>query len=134
MGQMIARIKRFQKMKKVLPYLLGFIMLLSAVAHILNPAFYTEMVPSFIPLGLANIVAAIAEAVIAVLLFLPKYRSWGGLAFLLLMIAFLPLHVWDLFKENPAVGPSPAPIIRLAFQFLLIYAGWWIYKKYKPVN
>ena len=121
-------------MKNILSYLLGALLLASAVGHIINPDFYAPMIPEFIPVGLANIATAIVEAVVGILLFLPKYRHWGGLGFLFLMLAFLPIHVWDLFKEEPAVGPSPAPQIRLIFQFLLIYAGWWIYKKFKPQN
>ncbi|MEL7120837.1 MAG: hypothetical protein AAFO07_15400 [Bacteroidota bacterium] len=116
-------------MKTILPIILGILMILGAVTHIANPEFYAKMVPDFIPLGVANILAAIVEVVVGVLLLIPKYRYWGGLSFLLLMLAFLPLHVWDFFKESPAVGAPPAPAIRLVFQFLLIYAGWWIYKK-----
>ena len=119
-------------MKNVLSYFLGAILLVSAVVHILNPDFYAAMIPNFIPAGLANILAAIVETVIGILLFLPKYRHWGGFCFFLLMLAFLPIHIWDLFKKHPAIGPSPAPEIRLVVQFLLIYAGWWIYRKTKP--
>ncbi len=119
-------------MKNILAYLLGAILLGGAVGHVVSPDFYAAMIPEFIPAGLANISAAIAEAVVGILLFLPKYRHWGGLGFFLLMLGFLPIHVWDLFKEIPAIGPSPAPEIRLVVQFLLIYAGWWIYKKAKP--
>jgi uncharacterized membrane protein len=121
-------------MKKILPYLLGAMLLAGAIAHIVTPAFYAPMIPAFIPVGLANILAAIVEAVIGVLFFLPKYRHWAGLGFLLLMVAFLPIHIWDLFKENPAVGAPPAPAIRLAVQLVLIYAGWWVYKKAKPAK
>lgn len=115
--------------KNIPSYLFGVLLLVSAVAHIANPGFYAPMIPDFIPEGLANVLTAIVEAGIGILLFLPKYRHWGGLGFFLLMIAFLPIHIWDLTKENPAVGPSPAAEIRLAIQFVLIYAGWWIYKK-----
>jgi uncharacterized membrane protein len=118
-------------MKNVLSYLFGLILLASAIGHIIYQEFYAEMIPDFIPAGFANIVTAIVEAGVAVLLFLPRYRHWGGLGFFLLMIGFLPIHVWDVFKEHPAVGPSPAPEIRLAIQVVLIYAGWWIYKKSK---
>ncbi len=120
--------------KKILPYVLGIMLLASAVAHLANPDFYAPMIPEFIPIGLANVLTAIVEATVGILLFLPKYRHWGGLGFFMLMIAFLPIHIWDLFKENPAVGAPPAPIIRLVIQFLLIYAGWWIYKKYKLIK
>ena len=46
---------------------------------------------------------------VGVLLFIPKYRHWGGLGFCVLMLAFLPLHIWDLFKEQPAVGHADPP-------------------------
>ncbi len=118
-------------MKKALPIILGVLLILGGIAHLVSPEAYDAMIPEFIPSFLANILAAIAEVVIGISLIVPKYRSLGGILFMALMIAFLPIHVWDLFKETPAIGPMPAPVIRLLVQFLLIYAGWWIYKKYK---
>lgn len=44
------------------------------------------------------------------------------------MIVFLPIHIWDVTKEIPAIGSKTAAGIRLGIQFLLIAAGWWIYK------
>ena len=69
------------------------------------------------------------EAAIGIALIIPKYRKWGGLGFFLLMIGFLPIHVWDLFKETPAIGSMNAAIIRVLIQFVLIYLGWRIWKK-----
>ena len=114
--------------KKILPYILGIFLLLGAFAHIFNPTFYDPFIPDFFPKMLANILAAISEAFIGLALVLPKYRKWGGLGFFLLMIAFLPIHVWDLFRENPAIGSKNAAVIRLIMQFLLIYAGWSVWK------
>ena len=116
-------------MKKVLPYVLSVIMLLSAIAHIAMPAVYEPLIPSFISPDLANILTAILEAVVGVLLLLPKYRAWGGLGFGLLMVGFLPIHVWDMLKETPFIGPLPAAIGRVVIQFVLIYAGYWIWKR-----
>jgi len=118
-------------MKKIIPYVLAAFMLAGAIGHVLVPKAYAPMIPDFIPIGIANILATIAEAVVGIALILPKYRKIGGLLFMLLMIAFLPLHVWDVFREDPAIGAPPAPIIRLFIQFLLIYAGWWIYRSRK---
>ena len=117
-------------MKKVLSYLFAALLLTSAVAHVTSPEFYAPMIPEFISESFANIMSTITEFVVALLLIIPKYRKWGGLGFMILMLAFLPIHTWDLFRENPAVGEPPAPVIRFVFQFVLIYAGWWIYKKH----
>jgi uncharacterized membrane protein len=71
-------------MKNILSYLFGLLLLASAIGHVIYQEFYAEMIPDFIPAGFANIVTAIVEAAVAVLLFLPRYRHWGGLGFLLI--------------------------------------------------
>lgn len=115
-------------MKNILAYILAVFLLVSAVAHQLSPEFYAAMIPDFIPVLLANILATVVEVVVGLALLLPKYRRTGGLLFALLMVAFLPIHGWDLFRDDPAIGPAPLPIIRFVFQFVLIFLGWWIYK------
>ncbi|MEM6299737.1 MAG: hypothetical protein AAF740_13700, partial [Bacteroidota bacterium] len=117
-------------MKKVLPYIFGIIMLLGAIGHIVSPELYAPMVPDFISLTLANVLSVIAEAVIGVALLVPKYRKVGALLFAGLMLAFLPIHIWDMLKENPAIGPAPVPQIRIVVQLMFIYGGWWLYKKH----
>lgn len=118
-------------MKKVLPYPLALMMFAGAIAHVIMPEFYSAMVPDSLPLHLANYLAAVIETCLGVLLIIPNYKKTGGLGFMLLMIAFLPFHVWDLFRDHPAVGPYPAPILRLLFQFLLIFAGYRVFKSYQ---
>ena len=103
-------------------------MLLGAFNHIYTPEAYTAFIPEFIPENFANILSTITEGLVGIALIIPKYRKWGGLGFCVLMIAFLPIHVWDLTKEAPAIGSKTGATIRLGIQFLLIGAGWWIYK------
>lgn len=115
-------------MKKITAYVFAFIMLAAAVAHIVKPEIYEPMVPDFLPFQLANIFAIMTEAVIGIMLLIPKHRKYGGLAFTILMLIFLPIHVLDLFKEQPVIGSKLAAIIRLIVQFVFMYLGWWIYK------
>ncbi len=117
-------------MKKALPYIFGIMMISGAIGHAVAPEVYAPLVPNFISLTLANVLSVIAEAAVGIALLVPKYRKIGALLFAALMIAFLPLHIWDMLKENPAIGPTPVPQIRVVVQLLLIYAGWWLYKKH----
>ena len=118
---------------KLIPaYLFAALLLFGAYAHVFSPEAYEAFLLEFIPEVVANILAAISEAAIGIALILPKYRKWGGLGFFLLMIAFLPLHVWDVFRESPAIGSQTAAYIRLLMQLVLIYGGWWIWKKGNP--
>ncbi|GAB5539971.1 MAG: DoxX family membrane protein [Salibacteraceae bacterium] len=116
------------KLKHAIPIILGVIMLAGAVGHLVVPREYAPMIPAFIPQDFANIMAAIAEGLVAFGLFIPKYRKYGGLGFMGLMFVFLPIHVWDLVREEPYLGSATAAYLRLVVQFLFIYAGWWIYK------
>lgn len=118
---------------KLIPaYLFAAVLLFGAYAHVFSPEAYVAFIPEFVPKVVANILAAISEAAIGIALILPKYRKSGGLGFFGLMIAFLPLHVWDLFRESPAIGSQTAAYIRLLMQLVLIYGGWWIWKKGNP--
>ncbi len=120
-------------MKKVLAYFFATIMLISAIGHIASPEVYTELMPDFLPETLTHVLTAIAEATIGILLLMPKTRDKGGLAFALLMVAFLPLHIWDVTRTEPAMGSAGAAAFRLVMQFVLIYAGWFVYKRYKAL-
>jgi uncharacterized membrane protein len=51
------------------------------------------------------------------------------LGILAMMLVFLPLHIWDIFRENPAIGSHKVALIRLPIQFVLIAWAWFISKK-----
>ena len=115
-------------MKEFLPNVLALIMLLGAAGHVFFPEVYHGAIPSMIPTAFANVASTIVELAIAIGLWTPKYRSKAGLAFMMLMIAFLPIHIWDLVREDPMLGSRLASGIRLIFQLVLIYAGWRVYR------
>ena len=116
----------------VLSYFFAMIMALGAIAHVLKPEFYAPMVPAPIPLALANVVAMVAEGTLAVLIFLPSTRRWGLIGFTALMIAFLPIHLWDLVKEDHIFGSLTAALIRLPIQFAFIGLGAWLARRASP--
>lgn len=120
-----------KKLPTILSYLFTALLIFSAFNHLVQPEFYAPMIPDFIPANLANIASFVVELVIGILLIVPKYRHIGGLGFMLLMIAFMPIHIWDYTKDVPMVGSKTGAIIRLVVQVLFIYGGWWIYKKTK---
>ncbi len=98
------------------------------MGHILTPEIYSVMIPSLISEEFANVSAAVIEALIGITLFIPSTRNRAGLGFLILMLAFFPIHIWDAFQDEPAVGSTWIALFRIIIQFLLIYTGWWIYK------
>ena len=91
-------------MKKIISILIATVMILGAVGHVAYPEMYSVLIPSFIPEFTAHLFAIIAEVAIGLALIIPKFRKYGGLAFMILMIIFLPIHVWDMLKEEPFIG------------------------------
>jgi uncharacterized membrane protein len=118
-----------KNIKIILTYLFGAFMIYGGVNHFLKPAIYEPFVPDFLPASLINQASGIAEIVVGILVFIPKFRSYGTLGILLLMLMFLPLHIWDVFSNTPAIGSHQAALIRLPVQFLFIAWAWYINKK-----
>ena len=75
---------------------------------------------------MANVLSLILEVAVGILLIIPNTRHLGGWAFMALMIAFLPLHIWDLVREQSITGSKLGAAIRLVIQFGLIALGRWL--------
>ncbi len=124
------------KIKRILivgiSIILGVFMLFAAYNHVAKPEAYSAMIPFFIPQQLAHLFAIITESCIGVFLILPKNRRYAALAMCLLMICFLPLHIWDLFRENHAenilIPTMQIAIIRFIIQILVIVATFFLHK------
>ncbi|MCX8209919.1 MAG: hypothetical protein OTI34_02665 [Lewinella sp.] len=104
----------------------GVILIAAGAYHFVNPAFYNPMMPRWFPKELANAAGGIVEIIIGIGLLVPDWRTYALYAACGLMVVFLPLHIWDLMKPKPAVGPHWAAAVRLLIQVLLI---WWIWRQ-----
>ncbi len=117
------------KLKVGLTFLFGLFMILGGVMHFVNPAMYDPFIPDFLPKVFINYASGLLEVAVGIAAMTPSYRAWGTLAILLLMLAFLPLHIMDVFKEHPAIGNHQLALIRLPIQLVLITWAWFIHKK-----
>ena len=114
--------------------LLGIMMLFGAYNHVANPAFYNGFIPDFLPKLLVNYFTALVELIIGILIIFPNLRRLGLLLFIGLMLAFFPVHIWDVLKEIPAIGSKEAAIARLVVQFFLIGIAYFALKRTKPLK
>ena len=105
--------------------LFALFMVYAGVQHFVKPDFYIPFVPSFLPFTKAIIYASgLVEVLLGLMLIIPKYVKMGALGIMLLMLLFLPIHIWDIFSDTPAIGSSQAALIRLPIQFLFIAIAW----------
>ncbi len=110
-------------------FLLGAFIIFGGVNHFLKPAMYAPFIPSFLPNDLSIWASGLLEIALGIAIFIPQYRQKAAFGIFLLMIAFLPLHIWDLFRETPAIGSHDMAIKRLPFQFVFIAWAWWLSRK-----
>jgi uncharacterized membrane protein len=104
---------------------IAIFMIFAGVQHFLKPAFFTPFVPEFLHLKTTIVyVSGVAEILAGVLLLIKKYAKTGAIGVLVLLILFLPIHIWDVFAKVPAIGSQKAALIRLPIQFLLIFIVW----------
>jgi uncharacterized membrane protein len=118
-------------LKLVLSIILGLFIIFGAYGHISSPEISGGFIPDFLPKTPVHILTAIVEAGLGVLTLIPSTRKYGLTGIFLLMIAFLPIHIIDLFRENPVIGSKSAAAIRLVVQFVLIFLAWFANKPTK---
>ncbi|WP_452229939.1 MULTISPECIES: DoxX family protein [unclassified Lacinutrix] len=106
---------------KILRILLALFMIYAGMQHFIKPAFFNAFVPDFlIYKNLIIYASGVLEVALGILLLIPKYTSKAATGIFVLMILFLPIHIWDVFSETPAIGSHQAAMIRLPIQFVLI--------------
>ncbi|WP_299522754.1 hypothetical protein [uncultured Lutibacter sp.] len=114
-----------QKIWTILKIVLGFFLIFGGIQHFIKPDFYIPFVPEFLPFIMPIIyVSGFVEILVGVLVFIKKYEKIGAWGILILMLLFLPIHIWDIFSDTPAIGSQKAAFIRLPIQFLLIAIAW----------
>lgn len=97
-------------------------------AHFLQPDLFTGFIfPPFPPVPTV-IAAGIVQIGIAILAVVPSTRAYGGLLFAVICAAYMPLHIWDLFRDDPMIAPLSAAVVRIIVQLFFIWAGWRLWK------
>ncbi len=114
-----------KKIWLILKVVLVIFLIFGGVQHFISPNNYIPFVPSFLPFTLAIIyLSGLFEILFGLALFFKKLETIGAWGILILMLLFLPIHIWDVFSNTPAIGSHNAALIRLPIQFLLIFIAW----------
>jgi uncharacterized membrane protein len=119
----------------VLWLMIGFYFL-AGINHFLKPEIYIGIIPPYLTCPSAlNILAGIFEIVFALLLYWVKTRKYAAFGIILMLFAFMPVHIFMIQKAN--VSPfllgryTISPIIallRIPLQAIFIGWAWWCSK------
>lgn len=102
----------------------------AGINHFWHPAGYLSIIPPYLPAHeTINIIAGIAELIAGALLIFKTTRKAGAYLVILLLIAFIPAHVY-MIQKGGCMGPQiciskTAAWLRLfPLQFILIWWAW----------
>ncbi|MDX8552870.1 DoxX family membrane protein [Tenacibaculum sp. 1B UA] len=107
--------------------LFGIFFIFAGTMHFVKPKIFNRFIPNFLPKLAVNYIAGLLELAIGIGLLINQTTKQAALTIFVLMLIFLPIHIWDVFREKPAIGSKKIAIIRVPLQFLLLYIAYLIY-------
>ncbi|WP_426670873.1 DoxX family protein [Mucilaginibacter sp. McL0603] len=126
-----------QTIKKISLVILILFYLVAGINHFRNPESYYRIIPHYIPCPLlVNILAGCFELLFGLLLIFPKTRTLAAWGIILMLIAFLPVHITMIGNAPLKLGdltvtPFIAWVRLIILQPLLILWASWHIKKVK---
>ena len=102
---------------------LGVAITAAGITHFTNPGFFDEIVPPWLPPSRRfwTLASGLAELVVGIMLFVPRWRRRGAMALAVLLIAVYPANVymtWD-WRHRSATEQAVS-WVRLPLQFVFI--------------
>lgn len=86
------------KIWAVLKVIMAIFIIFGGCQYFVKPLFYLLFVPDFlIYKQLIVYISGVVEILIGVLLFTKQFQGVGALAYFIMMLVFLPIHVMDFF-------------------------------------
>lgn len=111
----------------ILKIIYGALFCFAGIMHILKPHFFKHFIPDFLPKKLVNYVIGCIEFTLGFGLFFSQTAANAALGIFIILVIFLPIHIWDVTKKRPAIGSKKIAIIRIPLQFLMMYGMYFVY-------
>lgn len=121
-------------LKNFLLWAFALILIVAGINHFIHPAMYIRLIPNFLPLVATNYFTALVEIGLGVGLIVKPAKRCAAIGTMLLMVFFLPFHIFDALREQPAIGSHTIAWIRLVLQFVMIYWAWFLIPKAKNIS
>lgn len=106
---------------------LSAFMLLAGINHFVNPGFYLDIMPSWLPAKDAlNTISGAAEILLAIGLIPEATRRLSSKLIVVMLFLFLAVHIDHIIHPPEFVGDYPAAVtwMRLLIQFILMHWAW----------
>ncbi|MGI8899130.1 MAG: DoxX family protein [Pyrinomonadaceae bacterium] len=116
-----------RKLKSILKYLLAVFFVLAGFNHFVNPTFYLEIMPPYLPWHLLLVyLSGFFEVALGILLLIRRFMhiaAWGLIA---LLVAVFPANIHMAIHHELFPGYRAMTLwLRLPLQFVLMALSYW---------
>jgi len=117
-------------MKKISVWLQSAFYVFAGVNHFINPDFYLDLIPPFLSNpSLINLLAGVFEIALGIGILAPKFRKMAVYGIMLMLIAFIPSHIYFIQIGSCIDGGLCVPewigwLRLIIIHPLLIYWAW----------
>ena len=118
--------------KYILIIISSIFYVLVGIKHFIDPNFFLAIVPPYLPYHLELVyISGLFEILFGVMILFPKYRYWGSVGLILLLIAVFPanIYLFQSVEAQKAIGATQEIATwRLPVQGIFILIAYWIRK------
>ena len=97
------------------------------IKHFIEPEYFLSIVPPYLPYHLELVyISGLFEILFGLLILFPKYRYYGAIGLILLLVAVFPANIY-LAQTNGVAMDTTAAVAwyRLPFQTVFILLAYW---------
>jgi len=102
------------------------------IKHFIDPNYFLAIVPPYLPYHLELVyISGLFEVVFGLMILIPKYRYWGSIGLILLLVAVFPANIYLAQNSGAqeAIGATQdIATWRLPVQGIFIWIAYWIRK------
>ena len=102
------------------------------IKHFIDPNYFLAIVPPYLPYHLELVyISGLFEVVFGLMILIPKYRYWGSIGLILLLVAVFPANIYlaQNTEAQEAIGATQdIATWRLPVQGIFIWIAYWIRK------
>ena len=125
-------VRKGKLQKSILIIISSIFYTIVGVKHFIEPDYFLSIIPPYLPYHIELVyISGFFEILLGLMILFPKYRYYGSIGLILLLIAIFPANIYlaQSKEAQEAIGASQQIAIwRLPIQGILIWIAYWIRK------
>ena len=125
-------VRKGKLQKSILIVISSIFYTIVGVKHFIEPDYFLSIIPPYLPFHIELVyISGFFEILFGLMILFPKYRYYGSIGLILLLIAVFPANIYlaQSKEAQEAIGASQQIAIwRLPIQGIFIWIAYWIRK------